>query len=379
MASTGGNLLQRTRCYYFYDTATPCNKREPGQRLLGDRRHQPHARDPRHERGLHRDASLRHVRGARRARRQVHVAGPAGERAIAFADFHRLPGDTPQRDTNLQPTRSSRRSSCRRGLCRTTLSEDPRPPLLCVRAGVGRGRARARRRHDQGGAAGARRRRAQAVARPEAEARCAARPPTEATPSRARRPLLRDAKGFAHNAFKIELARRAIVRALTQAAQRHAAIAVRQEDPVSSHAMATYIGTATSRVDGRAKVTGAAKYAGEFNAPGLATAASSPRPSPRAASRASTRARRCASKACSTCSRTRTGRAWPTPTGLQGRRRAGERLAVPAALRRQGSSSAASRSRWCWPRNGRSRALRRRWCASNTKRAARHRSACAAR
>ena len=36
MASTGGNLLQRTRCFYFYDTATPCNKREPGQRLLGD-------------------------------------------------------------------------------------------------------------------------------------------------------------------------------------------------------------------------------------------------------------------------------------------------------------------------------------------------------
>ena len=50
MASVGGNLLQRTRCAYFYDIATPCNKREPGSGLLGDRRPQPHERDPRHER-----------------------------------------------------------------------------------------------------------------------------------------------------------------------------------------------------------------------------------------------------------------------------------------------------------------------------------------
>ena len=80
--------------------------------------------------------------------------------------------------------------------------------------------------------------------------------------------LLRDAKGFAHNAFKIDLARRAIVRTLTQAAQGHAAIAVQQENPVS--VMKPYIGTPTSRVDGRAKVTGAAQYAGEFNVPDLA-------------------------------------------------------------------------------------------------------------
>ena len=70
MASTGGNLLQRTRCYYFYDTATPCNKREPGSgcsAIAGLNRMHAHSR---HQRSLHRHPSVRHVRGARGARRQ---------------------------------------------------------------------------------------------------------------------------------------------------------------------------------------------------------------------------------------------------------------------------------------------------------------------
>ena len=65
MASTGGNLLQRTRCHYFYDTATPCNKREPGSGCSAIDGPQSHARDPRQQRCLHRDAPIRHVRGAR--------------------------------------------------------------------------------------------------------------------------------------------------------------------------------------------------------------------------------------------------------------------------------------------------------------------------
>ena len=79
MASTGGNLLQRTRCYYFYDTATPCNKREPGSgcsAIAGLNRITPSSA----QRVLHRHPSVRHVRGARGARRQ----GPcrrAGRRA----------------------------------------------------------------------------------------------------------------------------------------------------------------------------------------------------------------------------------------------------------------------------------------------------------
>src|SRR5947199_5929921 len=103
MASTGGNLLQRTRCFYFYDTATPCNKREPGSGCS--------AID-----GLNRISAILGTSETCIATHpsdmcvalaaleaKVHVAGPAGERVIAFDDFHRLPGNTPQLDTNLHP------------------------------------------------------------------------------------------------------------------------------------------------------------------------------------------------------------------------------------------------------------------------------------
>ena len=115
MASTGGNLLQRTRCYYFYDTATPCNKREPGSgcsainglnrihAILGD------------ERCLHRDASVRHVRGPRRARSQG-----ACDRAVRGAHdrvlriFTVCPATRRSSTPICIRTRSSRRSSFRR-------------------------------------------------------------------------------------------------------------------------------------------------------------------------------------------------------------------------------------------------------------------------
>ena len=100
-ATTGGNLLQRTRCYYFYDTATPCNKRDPsaGCGAIGGvtRIHAVLGASP-HCIATHPSdmcvalAALEAV---------VHVQGPNGGRAIPFADFHRLPGDTPERDANL--------------------------------------------------------------------------------------------------------------------------------------------------------------------------------------------------------------------------------------------------------------------------------------
>lgn len=65
-ATTGGNLLQRTRCYYFYDPSTACNKRDPGSGCSAPRRHQSHSRDPGRKRLLHCGSSLRHVCGARR-------------------------------------------------------------------------------------------------------------------------------------------------------------------------------------------------------------------------------------------------------------------------------------------------------------------------
>ena len=114
MASTGGNLLQRTRCSYFYDTATPCNKREPGSgcsAIAGINR--IHAILGASEACIATHPSDMCVALAA-LDATVHVSGPGGERTIAFADFHRLPGDTPQLDTNLQPTRSSPRSNCRR-------------------------------------------------------------------------------------------------------------------------------------------------------------------------------------------------------------------------------------------------------------------------
>ena len=103
MASTGGNLLQRTRCSYFYDIATPCNKREPGSGCSAiDGLNRMHAILGTSEACIATHPSDMCVALAA-LEATVHVPGPAGERAIAFADFHRLPGDTPQRDTNLEP------------------------------------------------------------------------------------------------------------------------------------------------------------------------------------------------------------------------------------------------------------------------------------
>jgi xanthine dehydrogenase YagS FAD-binding subunit len=101
MASNGGNLLQRTRCVYFYDTAAPCNKRQPGSgcpaqsqlarqhAILGASEHciAVHPSDM---------CVALAALGA-----EVKVQSPRGERAIAFADFHRLPGDRPDQDTHL--------------------------------------------------------------------------------------------------------------------------------------------------------------------------------------------------------------------------------------------------------------------------------------
>lgn len=101
MASTGGNLLQRTRCYYFYDASVPCNKREPGSGC------------PARE-GLNRIHAILGASAECVATHPsdmcvalaaleavVHVQGRNGARAIAFDEFHRLPGDTPERDNQL--------------------------------------------------------------------------------------------------------------------------------------------------------------------------------------------------------------------------------------------------------------------------------------
>lgn len=100
-ATTGGNLLQRTRCVYFYDAAVPCNKREPGTGCPA-------------KEGINRILAVLGTSVACIATHPsdmcvalaaleavVQVTGTSGNRSIPFEDFHRLPGDHPEIDTNL--------------------------------------------------------------------------------------------------------------------------------------------------------------------------------------------------------------------------------------------------------------------------------------
>lgn len=102
-ATNGGNLNQRTRCYYFYDTATPCNKREPGSgcgAIGGVNR--IHAILGASEQCIATHPSDMCVALAA-LNATVQVTGPDGDRTIAFADYHRLPGDEPWQDNTLKP------------------------------------------------------------------------------------------------------------------------------------------------------------------------------------------------------------------------------------------------------------------------------------
>lgn len=102
MATNGGNLLQRTRCYYFYDINTPCNKREPGSgcsAITGYNR--IHAILGHNENCIAVFPSDMCVALAA-LEAVVNVSGPNGERQIEFSDFHRLPGNTPEIDNNLE-------------------------------------------------------------------------------------------------------------------------------------------------------------------------------------------------------------------------------------------------------------------------------------
>jgi xanthine dehydrogenase YagS FAD-binding subunit len=102
MATVGGNMLQRTRCPYFYDVTMPCNKREPGTgcgALEGiNRMHAIFGFSDKCIAVHPSDMSVAMVA----LDATVLTSGPKGDRRIAFADLHRLPGDTPEKDTNLE-------------------------------------------------------------------------------------------------------------------------------------------------------------------------------------------------------------------------------------------------------------------------------------
>jgi xanthine dehydrogenase YagS FAD-binding subunit len=221
MASTGGNLLQRTRCYYFYDTATPCNKREPGSgcSAIGGL-NRMHAILGTSESCIATHPSDMCVALAA-LDATVQVTGPEGERAIAFSDFHRLPGDSPQTDTNLLPNEVVTAITLpAQGFAANYSYLKIRDRLSYAFALVS---AAAALEFDGDKIKEARLALGGVAHKPwrDASAETALRGQTadHTAFGRAADLLLRDAKGFAHNTFKIDLARQAIVRALTQAAK----------------------------------------------------------------------------------------------------------------------------------------------------------------
>ena len=221
MASTGGNLLQRTRCLYFYDTSTPCNKREPGSgcsAIGGINRMHAILGTSEHCIATH-PSDMCVALAALDAR--VLATGTGGQRSIAFGDFHRLPGNTPQTDTNLRvdeiitaielpPKGFAKNYSYLKIRDRLSYAF----ALVSVAVGLEiEGDSINDARLALGGVAH----------KPwrdrEVEAQLCGASPTRESFARAAETLLRGARGFGHNDFKIELARRAIVRTLGQAAR----------------------------------------------------------------------------------------------------------------------------------------------------------------
>ncbi|MFB6782600.1 FAD binding domain-containing protein [Streptomyces sp. NPDC056352] len=220
-ASTGGNLLQRTRCPYFYDTAAGCNKREPGSgcsaiggfnrihALLGasDSCIATHPSDM---------AVAMTVLEA-----EIELLDADGSvRRVAIADFYRLPGDTPHIETVLRP--------------REMITSVLLPPPPSGRQVYRKVRDRASYEFalvsvaavvstDQGMISEARVAFGGVAHKPwrsiEAEAALTGRPATMVTYRAAAEAAMRDAVGQGHNDFKIELARRTLCRTLAQAAQ----------------------------------------------------------------------------------------------------------------------------------------------------------------
>ncbi|MFF3786854.1 FAD binding domain-containing protein [Streptomyces sp. NPDC001933] len=220
-ASSGGNLLQRTRCPYFYDTAAGCNKRDPGSgcSAIG---------------GFNRIHALLGVSDSCIATHPSDMAvamtvleaeielldADGSVRRVAIADFYRLPGDTPHIETVLRP--------------REMITSVLLPPPLSGRQTYRKVRDRASYEFalvsvaavvstDQGVISEARVAFGGVAHKPwrsiEAEAALTGRPATMVTYRAAAEAAMRDAVGQGHNDFKIELAKRTLCRTLAQAAQ----------------------------------------------------------------------------------------------------------------------------------------------------------------
>ena len=219
MATVAGNLLQRTRCVYFRDAAMPCNKREPGTgcpaitghnrtlAILGASEHCI-ATNP---------SDMCVALAALEA--TIHIQGPKGPHAIPFGDFHLLPGNTPHRETVLEPgdlithvtlpppIGGSKQIYLK---LRDRASYEFALASAAVVLTIANGKI-ARARIALGGV-GTRPWRS-----PEAEAALTGRPVNDATFGQAAEAALRGAKPQSENAFKIELAKRCLTHALRTA------------------------------------------------------------------------------------------------------------------------------------------------------------------
>jgi xanthine dehydrogenase YagS FAD-binding subunit len=211
--------MQRTRCYYFYDLATPCNKREPGSgcSAIGGY-NRIHAILGASEQCIATHPSDMCVALAALAA-TVRVSGPNGERTIAFADFHRLPGDSPHLDNTLAPGELitgldlpakgfEKHFSYLKLRDRTSYAF----ALVSVAAALElEGNIIKEARLALGGVAH------KPWRDTAAEDLLKGQPATADTFRRAAARVVEGARGYGHNTFKIELAKRAIVRALKQA------------------------------------------------------------------------------------------------------------------------------------------------------------------
>ena len=218
MATTGGNLLQRTRCYYFYDPAFPaCNKRQPGSGCGAlDGYNRIHAILGTSEACIATHPSDMCVAMVA-LDAVVRVQGPKGEREISFDEFHRLPGEHPEHETNLQPDEIitavdlpnigwAKKSHYLKVRDRASYAF----ALVSVAAAleVEDGKIKTAR-VALGGVAH------KPWRSKEAEEKLVGEKPDEATFKAAAEAALKDAKGYKYNSFKVELAKRSIVRALS--------------------------------------------------------------------------------------------------------------------------------------------------------------------
>jgi xanthine dehydrogenase YagS FAD-binding subunit len=221
MATTGGNLLQRTRCMYFRNTAMPCNKREPGSgcsAIEGENRSLAIL-------GTSKDCIATNPSDMNVAltalEAMISVEGSKGKRDIAIGDFFLLPGNTPHMETVLTPgelithvTLPPPRANARHVYLKlrdrasyefalasaAVVTEASDGKFSFVRVALGGVGTRPWRSH-------------------EAEAALLHRSADPAIFHRAAMEALRDAKPQSENGFKVELAKRCIAHALTLATQ----------------------------------------------------------------------------------------------------------------------------------------------------------------